>query len=149
MIASELPYPIGSEFGIVVDETTYGFELRDAIVNLAQRVPSPDLNYLAVVVRIQHGTGGNLAEILSNLSKLIRDRYRMFRKIRAITAEGRLSAWFLAIFPFFIAAALLLIQPDYYKSVEDDPLFPIFKYLTAVLLLLNIVVTRWLVNFKF
>jgi tight adherence protein B len=149
MVATELPDPVGSEFGIVVDETTYGLDLRDAIVNLGQRVPLPDLNYLAVAVRIQHGTGGNLAEVLSNLSKLIRERFRMFRKIHAITAEGRLSAWFLAIFPFLIAAALLLIKPDYYKPIEDDPLFPIFKYITVAMLLMNIVVMRLLVNFKF
>lgn len=148
MVANELPDPIGTEFGIAVDETTYGLDLREAIANMGRRIDLLDLHYFTIAVRIQYGTGGNLAEILENLSRLIRSRFQMFRKVRAITAEGRLSAWFLSIFPIGLGAALISIKPDYYEPVRDNPLFPWIAGVAATLLLLNVVVMRRMVSFK-
>lgn len=148
MVAEELPDPIGTEFGLVVDEITYGLDLQQAIGNMSDRVPLPDLRYLVVSVRIQYGSGGNLAEILDSLSTLIRARMQMFRKVLAITSEGRLSAWFLSLFPIGMGAVLLAIKPDYYEPIMDDPLFPYLAGTAGGLLLLNIVVMRFMMNIK-
>lgn len=148
IVAQELPDPIGSEFGIVVDEVTYGLDLQEAIDNLGDRVDVPDLRYMTVAINIQYESGGNLAEVLAGLAKVIRDRLQMFRKIKAVSAEGRMSAVFLSVFPFILAGLLWTINPKYYQQVSDDPLFPILAGLTVVLLIINIFVMRWLVNFK-
>lgn len=148
VVAQELPDPIGSEFGIVVDEVTYGLDLQEAIDNMNERIDLPDLRYMTVAISIQHNSGGNLAEILAGLSKVIRDRFQMFRKVKAVSAEGRLSAVFLSVFPFVLATLLWLINPTYYSQVADDPMFPFLAGMTVVLLVVNIFVMRWLVNFR-
>jgi len=148
MIAEEMPDPIGTEFGIVVDETTYGLELEEAIGNATTRVDLQDLQFLAMAVRIHNSTGGNLAEVLDNLSKLIRSRQQMFRKVRAITAEGRLSSWFLSLFPVVMGLFLISVKPDYYAPIAEDPAFAWIVTVTVVLLVLNVVAMRWLVAIK-
>lgn len=148
VVAQELPDPIGSEFGIVVDEVTYGLDLQEAIDNMNERIDLPDLRYMTVAISIQHNSGGNLAEILSGLSKVIRARFQMFHKIKAVSAEGRLSAIFLSGFPFILAALLWLVNPTYYSQVADDPMFPFLAGMTVFLLIVNIFVMRWLVNFR-
>lgn len=148
IVAEEMPDPIGTEFGIVVDEVTYGLDLEDAFEHLNQRVEVPDLRYMTVAINIQHNAGGNLAEILAGLARVIRDRFHMFRKIKAVSAEGRLSAIFLSTFPLVLAGALYLINPEYYAQVSDDPMFRFLAGLTGFLLLVNVGVMRWLVNFK-
>jgi tight adherence protein B len=147
-VAEEMPDPIGTEFGIVVDEMTYGLDLNQAIVNLGARVDLPDLQYLTVAVSIQYGTGGNLAEVLAGLSKVIRDRFHMHRKIRAVSAEGRMAATFLSIFPFVVVGGIFLLHKAYYLSVADHPLFRILAVTGGVLVLMNMIVMRWLTNIK-
>jgi tight adherence protein B len=149
VVAEEMPDPIGTEFGLTVDETTYGLALPEAIENLAYRVGHPDLHYFVVAIRIQYGTGGNLAEVLSGLAHVIRDRFNMSSKVRAVSAEGRLSAWVLSAMPLVLAGAITLLHADYYASVAYDPLFPGFVYVTVTLIIINIVVMHRLVNFKF
>jgi tight adherence protein B len=148
MIAEELPDPIGTEFGIAVDEMTYGLDLNEAIQNVGNRVDVPDLQYLTVAVNIQYGTGGNLAEILNGLGKVIRDRFHMYRKIRAVSAEGRMAATFLTIFPFVVVGGIWVLHKNYYLAVSDHPLFQILAALGAALVLLNTIVMRWLTNIK-
>lgn len=148
IVAQEMPDPIGTEFGIAIDEITYGLDLQEAMANMNERVDLPDLRYMTVAINIQHNSGGNLAEILAALSRVIRDRFQMFRKIKAVSAEGRLSAFFLSIFPFLLAVALYVINPNYYIQVADDPAFPFVATVTAVLLVINIFVMRWLVNLR-
>lgn len=148
IVAQEMPDPIGTEFGIAIDEITYGLDLQDAVANMNERIELPDLRYMSVSINIQHNSGGNLAEILGALSRVIRDRFQMFRKINAVSAEGRLSAFFLSLFPFLLAATLYLINPNYYLQVADDPAFPFVAGATAVLLIVNIFVMRWLVNLR-
>jgi tight adherence protein B len=127
---------------------TYGLDLEEAVASIAERVGHPDLHYVVVAINIQYGTGGNLAEILTGLAKVIRDREQMFRKAKAVSAEGRLSAIFLAVFPMLLAAALYLVNPDYYGNVSDEPMFPYFVGATIFLLISNILVMRWLVNIR-
>jgi tight adherence protein B len=148
MVAEELPDPIGSEFGIAVDEMTYGLDLNEAIRNLGDRVDVPDLQYLIVAVNVQYGTGGNLAEVLHGLSKVIRDRFQMYRKIRAVSAEGRMAATFLTLFPFVVVAGIWMLHKEYYLAVSDHPLFQILAALGASLVVLNTIVMRWLTNIK-
>jgi tight adherence protein B len=149
LVAREMPDPIGSEFGVVLDEMTYGLDMHGALDNLFRRVPHPDLHFFTLAVQIQHGTGGNLAEVLSNLAKVIRDRFRMFAKIRAVSAEGRLSGVIISIMPVAVVAVVTLINPKYFGSVLNDPMFwpPIIVGI-ALLLVGQVIIWR-LVNFKF
>jgi len=122
LVAREMPDPIGTEFGIVSDEMTYGLELDMAMRNLLERVGLDDLRLIVVSMGIQASTGGNLAEILANLSQVIRDRFRMRQKINALSAEGRWSAIILSVFPFFLFTVIWLISPGYYGDVLDQPI---------------------------
>jgi tight adherence protein B len=117
MVAREMADPIGSEFGIVADELTYGADLETAMRNLYFRVAQEDLPLFVTAVAIQSTTGGNLGEILENLSAVIRDRFKMRRKIRALAAEGRASAMILSSLPVAIFCIVLLVAPDFYASV--------------------------------
>lgn len=117
MVARELPDPIGTEFGIVSDEVTYGADLEQAMRNLYFRVGQDDLPLFVTAVAIQGSTGGNLSEILENLSSVIRLRFKMRRKIRALASEGKFSALFLSGLPVAIFLLLGLIAPDFYGSV--------------------------------
>jgi tight adherence protein B len=148
MVADELSDPIGTEFGIAVDEMTYGLDLNEAIENLGNRIEVDDLRYLIIAVNIQYGTGGNLAEILAGLGKVIRDRFQMYRKIRAVSAEGRIACTFLTIFPFAVVLAIWIFYKQYYLSVADHPLFQVLAAAGAVLVLLNTVLMRWITNIK-
>jgi tight adherence protein B len=121
-VSRELPDPVGSEFGIVSDEITYGAELETAIRDLYFRVGSEDLPLFVTAVAIQSSTGGNLAEILENLSAVIRQRFKMRRKIKALAAEGRASAMILSSLPIVIFAAVLYLTPDYYSAVWHETL---------------------------
>jgi len=148
-VASEMPDPIGTEIGIVVDQISYGDDLIDAMRDLADRIPEEDIQYLAVAIGIQHGTGGDLGRILGTLSRVIRGRMMMRRKIRAISSEGRLSAVFLSSLPIFIGVFTSITAPTYYGDVADDPLFIPVALIILVLVVLNALVMRKLVNFRF
>jgi tight adherence protein B len=148
VVAAEMPDPLGSEFGVAIDEATYGLDIRDAVQNMADRVGLPDLHYMVVSIRIQYGTGGNLAEILASLSKVIRDRFNMFRKIKAVSAEGRFSGYVLSGLPILTGLAIWTLNPEYYLSVSDDPRATYLVYLVAVLMALNMLIIRRLVNFR-
>ncbi len=117
MVAREMPDPIGSEFGIVTDEITYGADLETAMRNLFFRVGTDDLPLFVTAVAIQGSTGGNLGEILENLSAVIRQRFKMRRKIRALAAEGRASALILSSLPIGMFAIINFVTPDFYASV--------------------------------
>ena len=122
MVAREMPDPIGSEFGIVVDEITYGADLETALRNLYFRIGQDDLPLFVTAVAIQGSTGGNLGEILENLSAVIRERFKMRRKIRALAAEGRASALILSSLPIAMFLIIQLVAPDFYATVWDIPL---------------------------
>ena len=117
MVAKELPDPVGSEFGMIADEITYGADLETAIRNLHYRVGTDDLPLFVTAVAIQTSTGGNLGEILENLSAVIRMRFKMRRKVRALAAEGRAAAMILSSLPIGMFAVIQFITPDFYASV--------------------------------
>jgi len=117
MVAREMPDPIGTEFGIVVDEITYGADLETGMRNLYFRVGQDDLPLFVTAVAIQGSTGGNLGEILENLSAVIRQRFKMRRKIRALAAEGRASALILSSLPIALFLVIQVITPDFYGSI--------------------------------
>jgi tight adherence protein B len=117
MVARELPDPVGTEFGIVADEITYGADLETGMRNLAYRVGQEDLPLFVTAVAIQGATGGNLSEILENLSRVIRERFKMRRKVKALASEGKFSALFLSCLPVAIFFMIRYVAPDFYGSV--------------------------------
>ncbi len=148
IVAREMPDPIGTEFGLIADEATYGMNVNEALDRMAARVPVPDLRFLAIAVNIQAQSGGNLAEILDGLSKVIRSRFKLFRKVKAITAEARWSGWFLSVFPVVALLLVQVVQPDYYDRVSDHHLFVPGAILTFILLIANVIFMRILVDIK-
>ena len=114
LVAKEMSDPIGTEFGMTSDEISFGSDIGTALDNLFHRVGHEDLLYLIMSLKIQNQTGGNLAEILSRLARLLRERAILRLKVRAISAEGRLSAVFLTAMPFVLFAIISLMRPDYF-----------------------------------
>lgn len=122
MIGQEMAEPIASEFRFVHDEINFGVSLEQALTNLSVRVPITDLRYFVVAVLIQRESGGNLTEVLANLSRLIRQRLKLFWHIRILSAEGRLSAWVLGAMPFVLAALMNLFNPAFMSPLWTDPI---------------------------
>lgn len=148
-VASDMPDPIGSEFGMIQDQVQYGDDLVDAFRDFAERTAVEDVRYLAVSVGIQHGTGGSLGRVLNVLSKVIRDRAVMRKKIKAISSEGRLSGLILTALPFGIFASIHFTTPSFYGDVKDDPIFMTFMIIIGALIFLQGFILYRLVNFKF
>ncbi|GAB4362192.1 MAG: type II secretion system F family protein [Oricola sp.] len=122
MVSREMPDPIGTEFGLVSDEVTYGSDMVTALRNLYERVGHEDLPLFVTAVSIQSTTGGNLREILEGLSSVIRERGKLRRKVKAISVEGRMSAYILTAVPVLLVLAVLVLMPSYYTDVVDIPL---------------------------
>lgn len=148
LVAKEMPDPIGTEFGMTSDEINFGLGINAALDNLYRRVGQEDLLFFIMASKIQGETGGSLAEILSRLSSLLRQRIKLDLKVRAITAEGRLSALFLSAMPFFLIAVVSLISPGYYGDVINHPLLVPGIILGLVLLFTGNAVMYRMVNFK-
>jgi tight adherence protein B len=148
LVAREMPDPVGSEFGIVADEITFGLEQSVAVDNLGPRVGHNDLSFFSTAVNIQHQTGGNLAEILSRLSRMLRGRLKLRLKIRALSSEGRLSAVVLSLTPFILFGLITLIAPDYYFGVKDHPIAQAALVVGALLLVIGNVILYRMVNFR-
>jgi Flp pilus assembly protein TadB len=147
-VAEEMPDPIGTEFGLIFDQVTYGDDLPDAVLDFADRVGIEDVDYLAASIGIQHGTGGDLARVLEVLGRTIRGRIALRRKIKAISAEGRASAWFLSALPFVMFGFTNFISPGYFGEVADDPLFKPMAAIVLLLVVLNGLILRKLVTFR-
>jgi tight adherence protein B len=148
VVGRELPAPISTEFASAFEQVTYGQEIPAAFAAMADRVPLQDLGYVSMAIQIQQESGGNLVESLSKLSGVIRGRFRMFRKVRALTAEGRFSALFLSLFPVALIFIVQLIKPDYYTQVMDLPVFPYLVAATVILLLINVIAMRVITKLK-
>lgn len=147
-VASEMPDPIGTEFGLVVDQIAYGEEPTSAIRDLAERIEEEDVQYLSIAIALQHGTGGDLAHVLRTLARVIRARMSLRRKIKAISSEGRLTAYILSALPVVIAVVMTVTSPGYYGGVMDYPSFwPIMSVITMAVVLNAIILLR-LVNFR-
>jgi len=148
-VANEMPDPIGSEFGVVVDQVSFGDELTEAFRDFAERIDQEDIHYLSTAIAIQHGTGGDLARVLKVLSRTIRDRITMRKRIKALSAEGRLTAAFLSFIPVLIFVAMQLLTPSYYGSIANEPEAVPLGIAIVTLTILNALAMRKLVNFRF
>lgn len=148
MVGREMPDPVGSEFGIVSDEVAYGADLETAMRNLFFRVGQEDLPLFVTAVAIQGSTGGNLSEILENLSAVIRLRFKMRRKVKALAAEGRASAMILASLPVGIFLIINLIAPDFYRSVWHFDVTKIALGIAVSWMFVGILIMYRMVNFK-
>lgn len=149
LVAREMPDPVGTEFGMLADEISFGLDVRHALGNLYQRVGQPDLVFLTVSVAIQAQTGGNLAEILSRLSQLMRNRAAMRLKIRALSAEGRASAITLSAFPFVLFFTINLLSPSYYGAIRSNPIVEPAIYFGLLLLFVGNVIMYRMVHFRY
>ena len=148
MVAREMADPVGSEFGIVVDEITYGADLETAMRSLNYRVGTDDLPLFVTAVAIQGSTGGNLGEILENLSGVIRQRFKMRRKIRALAAEGRAAAMILSSLPIGMFAVIQYIAPDFYASVWHQQITKVALAAAAGWMTIGNIIMYRMVNFR-
>jgi len=148
LVSREMSDPIGTEFGILADEITFGLEVSTAVDNLCRRVGHDDLSFFAVAINIQSQTGGNLAEVLARLSQLVRNRAKLRLKVRALTSEGRLSAVFLTLAPFILFLVISLLNPSYFWEVREHPI--VLPALIIGLLLIGVgnVIMYRMVHFK-
>ena len=121
MVGDEMNDPLAGEFAIAFDEVNFGVSMPDALMNLANRVPSTDLRYFVIAVLIQRDTGGNLSELLDNIGKIIRDRIKLMGHIRVLSAEGKMSAWVLGLLPFGAGALIQLTNPKFLSILFTDP----------------------------
>ncbi len=148
IVAKEVPDPLGSEMGVISDEAAYGRDVGEALKSMAERLDMQDLRFLAVAVTIQQTSGGNLAEILDGLAKVVRSRFKLFRRVKAITAEAKWSGMFLSLFPILALVMINVIQPNYYDDVKETSAFIPACLVVAAFLTTNIFVMRMLVNIK-
>jgi tight adherence protein B len=148
IVAKEVPDPLGTEFGLIGDEAAYGRDVAESLKAFAERMDNQDLRFLAVAVTIQQQSGGNLAEILEGLSKVIRSRFKLFRRVKAITAEAKWSGMFLSSFPILALVMILMLKPDYFDEVQETSVFIPAALAVGVFLILNIIYMRIMVNIK-
>lgn len=148
LLTVEMPDPIGTEFGLAVDEVTYGAELRDALQNMAERWDLDDMRMFVVSLSVQNETGGNLAEILENLSQVIRERAGLLMKVRALSSEGRMTAVMLTALPVITFVSLFLLNPRFFLDVANDPFFVPGFLALGLLYLVGFVTIRRMIDLK-
>ncbi len=122
MVADEIPQPVGAEFRLLYDRQNYGMPLDEALRDFAERVPLLDARFFVTAVLMQRETGGNLAEVLDNLATVIRERFKVKRQVRVLTAHGRITGWILAGLPPGLALALFIMTPQHLQMLIEDPL---------------------------
>jgi tight adherence protein B len=148
IVSTEIADPLGTEFGMISDEAAYGRDMGETLKAMAERLDNQDLRFLAVAVTIQQTSGGNLAEILDGLAKVIRARFRLFRRVSAITAEAKWSGKLLSGFPILALIGINLVEPDYFNEVMESPMFIPACLVVAAFLVVNLIVMRALVDIK-
>jgi tight adherence protein B len=148
LAAREMPDPIGTEFGILLDEISFGLDQQVAVDHLYGRVGQEDLSFVSIAINIQTQTGGNLGEVLQSLSRLLRNRSKLRLKVRALTSEGRMSGVFMSVLPFVLLLVMRLISPNFFDELRGHPvLVPAVMIGLSLLVLGNFVIYR-MVNFK-
>jgi tight adherence protein B len=148
LVGEEFGDPIGTEFQRTVNEINFGVAVPDALKALAQRVDCKDLKFFVMSVIIQRETGGNLAEILENIARLIRERFKLQGRIRVLSAEGKLSAIILVAIPFFLGFALSIINPDYINTLFEDPIGIVLLVFASVMMALGILMMKKMVAIR-
>ncbi|MBC7132071.1 MAG: type II secretion system F family protein [Roseovarius sp.] len=149
LVSREMPDPIGSEFGTLSDQLTFGAELDSAMVSMVDRVGAEELNLLAVTISVQRGTGGSLSEVLGNLSKMVRDRGILRAKIKAISAEGRITAMIMAAFPFLLFFMIRGLVPSYFDPIWESGLGTPIVVGVLVWMAIGVAILYRLVKFDF
>jgi tight adherence protein B len=148
IVGTELPEPLSSEFRIAREEINYGVPMSEALHNMAERVPLTDLRYLIIAVLIQRESGGNLSEILTNISHIIRDRLKLAGQVRVLSAEGRMSAWILGLLPFGVMAAMILVNPRYISMLWTDPTGVKMLWIAFGMILVGVVWLRKIIRIR-
>mgnify|MGYP001812089052 CR=1 FL=1 len=121
LVSEEMNAPISVEFGITFADINYGLDIKQAFLNLLERVPNMTLMTVVIAVIVQRETGGNLAETLANISSIVRGRFRFQRKVRTLSAEGRMSAWVLVLIPFVLFVGIMVTTPSYLTQLINEP----------------------------
>ena len=148
MVGDEMNAPIADEFKTTFDEVNFGISMNDALMNLATRVPSTDLRYFVIAVLIQRETGGNLAELLDNISKIIRERLKLLGQIRVLSAEGKMSAWVLGLLPFVTALMIQLTNPSFLEVLYTDPAGRKMIATALVMMFLGVLAMRKIIRIR-
>ena len=148
LLTREMEDPIGTEFGIVADEVTYGADMVTALHAMSERWDLEDMRMFVVSLAVQSETGGNLAEILENLAQVIRERASMFMKVRALSSEGRMTGWMLTVLPIFAFVTTFMAAPQFYLDVIDDPIFIFGSIGLAFLYFVGVVMIRKMIDIK-
>ena len=148
MISKECAEPLAGEFRTTFEEQNFGLPLRDTLLNLSERVPSMDVRFFVTALLIQKETGGNLAEILDGLSRVIRDRFRLYREVQVRTAQGRLTAAILIVLPIFMGITLSIINPAYMRVLFQDPKGPAILATAAGMQMLGSAVLWKIIHFE-
>ncbi|AKU20349.1 type II secretion system F family protein [Massilia sp. NR 4-1] len=148
MVGDEMRDPIAGEFRTAFDEVNFGISMTDALMNLATRVPSTDLRYFVIAVQIQRETGGNLAELLDNISAIIRARIKLMGQVRVLSAEGRMSAWILGLLPFGAALMIQLTSPQFLEVLYTDPGGRKMLVTAALLMVLGVLLMRKIIRIR-
>ncbi len=149
MVAHEMPDPVGGEFWVATEEHKLGLDVKEALVRLSRRIDIPDVRFVVTAVSLQRETGGNLAEILDNTTTIIRDRFRVLSEARVFSAQGRMSGLILIILPIFVAAAIMVISPDYLRILLDDPTGKYMLIFSVCLQLIGILIIRKIVRIRY
>ncbi len=148
MVGDQAQEPIASEFKATFDEINFGLSTQTALLNLATRVPIADLRYFVLAVVIQLETGGNLAELLAMLAELIRERFKLYGRIRVLAAEGKLSAYILTALPFFVGAMIQIVNPGYLSVLFIDPVGVRLVITAIVMMVLGCLVMWRIIDFR-
>lgn len=148
MVAEEMGDPVGTEFDKTLDEINFGIGVPEALKGLSNRVDCSDLKFFVISVIIQRETGGNLAEILNNIAHLIRERFKLYGRVRALSAQGRLSAAVLIVLPFVMALVLYLINPEYIGTLATDPIGRILAFFALIMMVVGILVMKRIVAIR-
>jgi tight adherence protein B len=149
MVAEEIPDPVGAEFKLVYDRQNFGMSMKDALRGLAERVPILDARFFATAVLTQRETGGNLSEILDNLAAVIRERFKVKRQVRAVTAHGRITGWILAGLPPSLGLVLSFISPQHMRTMITDPLGIQMLVVGATMQIIGTLIIRKLVDIRY
>jgi tight adherence protein B len=149
MVGDEIPQPVGTEFKLVYDQQAFGMPIGDALKGLAERVPIIDAKFFVTAVLTQRETGGNLSEVLDNLASVIRERFKVKRQVRVVTAHGRMTGWILAALPPALALILCFVSPQHMKTMITDPLGVQMLIAGGTLQAIGTVIIRKLVNIRY
>ncbi len=148
MIAKECPEPLATEFRMTFEEQNFGLPLRDALLNLTERVPLVDVRFFVTALLIQKETGGNLAEILDGLARVVRDRFRLHRDVQVHTAQGRLTAAILIALPIVMAILMSILNPSYMQVLFKDPRGPMILSISAGMQVLGSIILWKIIHFE-